>query len=101
MYGNCMVPQRYQANLQLGAWVHTERRQCKLMAEERNSSMTKEKADALDGIGFFWAVKNSTSLTSDKIIAGGSDDVKGDKDSSGKDLPDGGDSFKGQGAKAA
>lgn len=70
-YGNCMVPQRYQANPQLGTWVHTQRRQYKLMAEGKKSSMTREKADALDTIGFFWAAKNSTSSSSDKIISSG------------------------------
>jgi len=60
-YGNCMVPQRYQANPQLGTWVHTQRRQYKLMSEGKKSSMTKEKADALDSIGFFWAAKNISS----------------------------------------
>mmetsp|Transcript_24709 Transcript_24709/g.42269 ORF Transcript_24709/g.42269 Transcript_24709/m.42269 type:complete len:449 (-) Transcript_24709:164-1510(-) len=60
-YGNCMVPQRYQANSQLGTWVHTQRRQYKLMTEGKKSSMTKEKAEALDSIGFFWAAKTSTS----------------------------------------
>ena len=63
-YGNCMVPQRYQANPQLGTWVHTQRRQYKLMSEGKKSSMTKEKADALDSIGFFWAAKNLTSTSS-------------------------------------
>ena len=57
-YGNCMVPQRYQANPQLGTWVHTQRRQYKLMAEGKKSSMTREKADALEAIGFFWAAKH-------------------------------------------
>lgn len=64
-YGNCMVPQRYQANSQLGTWVHTQRRQYKLMSEGKKSSMTKEKADALDSIGFFWAAKHSISSSSD------------------------------------
>ena len=57
-YGNCMVPQRYQANPQLGTWVHTQRRQYKLMQEGKKCSMTKEKAAALDSVGFFWAAKN-------------------------------------------
>jgi hypothetical protein len=59
-FGNCMVPQRYQANPQLGTWVHTQRRQYKLMIEGKKSSMTREKAQALDSIGFFWAAKPSS-----------------------------------------
>jgi len=82
-YGNCMVPQRYQANSQLGTWVHTQRRQYKLMNESKKSSMTKEKADALDSIGFFWAAKNSISssgrsppLDDDNLSEGSSDHAK-------------------------
>mmetsp|Transcript_924 Transcript_924/g.1504 ORF Transcript_924/g.1504 Transcript_924/m.1504 type:complete len:347 (-) Transcript_924:90-1130(-) len=63
-FGNCMVPQRYQANPQLGTWVHTQRRQYKLMVEGKKSSMTREKAQALDSIGFFWAAKPSSSSRS-------------------------------------
>lgn len=67
-FGNCMVPQRYQANPQLGTWVHTQRRQYKLMIEGKKSSMTREKAQALDSIGFFWAAKPSTSRSSTRNI---------------------------------
>ena len=59
-----MVPQRYQANPQLGTWVHTQRRQYKLMTEGKKSSMTKEKAEALDSMGFFWAAKHPHSYSS-------------------------------------
>ena len=55
--GNCMVPQRYQVNLPLGTWVHTQRRQYKLMNEGKKSSMTKDKVDALHSIGFNWDAK--------------------------------------------
>jgi len=95
-FGNCMVPQRYQgknihcltlflllsflystqpntfsiliftANPQLGTWVHTQRRQYKLMieGEGKKSSMTREKAQTLDSIGFSWAAKPSSSSRS-------------------------------------
>lgn len=66
--GNCMVPQRYQANLPLGTWVHTQRRQYKLMKEGKKNSMTKEKMDALCSIGFNWDAKfvSSSTATLDK-----------------------------------
>jgi hypothetical protein len=57
-FGNTMVPQRYQANPQLGTWVHTQRRQFKLMKEGKKSSMTQEKVDALNSIEFIWVAKN-------------------------------------------
>jgi len=63
-HSNCLVPQRYRVNPQLGTWVHTQRRQYKLMKEGKKSSMNKEKADALESIGFFWAAANSASSSS-------------------------------------
>jgi len=35
--GNCLVPQRYQANMQLGTWVHTQRRHYKLWLEGKKN----------------------------------------------------------------
>ena len=52
-----MVPQRYQSNPQLGTWVHTQRRQYKLMKEGKKSSMTEEKVKDLDAMGFEWEAK--------------------------------------------
>mmetsp|Transcript_17831 Transcript_17831/g.25268 ORF Transcript_17831/g.25268 Transcript_17831/m.25268 type:complete len:522 (-) Transcript_17831:123-1688(-) len=57
LFGNCMVPQRYQPNPKLGTWVHTQRRQYKLMLEGKKSAMNNEKIAALDSIGFFWMAK--------------------------------------------
>eukprot|EP00578_Thalassiosira_sp_NH16_P027605 CAMPEP_0181101582 /NCGR_PEP_ID=MMETSP1071-20121207/13836_1 /TAXON_ID=35127 /ORGANISM="Thalassiosira sp., Strain NH16" /LENGTH=549 /DNA_ID=CAMNT_0023184453 /DNA_START=82 /DNA_END=1731 /DNA_ORIENTATION=- len=68
-HGNCMVPQRYQANPQLGTWVHTQRRQYKLMMGGKKSSMTKEKANALDSIGFFWAAKHDAVSQQDSTAS--------------------------------
>ena len=77
-YGNCMVPQRYQANPKLGTWVHTQRRQYKLLAEGKKSSMTKDKAKALESIGFFWAAKAS-SLTTSTTTSTANDSLGRDK----------------------
>lgn len=60
-YGNCMVPQRFSANPQLGTWVHTQRRQYKLMSDDKKSSMTEEKVEALNSIGFDWDAKHISS----------------------------------------
>ncbi|KAL7495928.1 hypothetical protein ACHAWT_004235 [Skeletonema menzelii] len=57
LFGNCMVPQRYQPNPKLGTWVHTQRRQYKLMIDGKKSAMNNEKMAALDSIGFFWMAK--------------------------------------------
>ena len=61
-----MVPQRYQANPQLGTWVHTQRRQYKLLSDGKKSSMTQDKISALDALGFIWvARKNDGDAWSD------------------------------------
>ncbi len=39
-------------------WVHTQRRQRKLLREGKSSSMTPEKIAALDSLGFDWYVRN-------------------------------------------
>ncbi|KAL3756810.1 hypothetical protein ACHAWU_000452 [Discostella pseudostelligera] len=71
-YGNCMVPQRYLANPQLGTWVHTQRRQYKLLKGGKKSSMNAEKISRLNSVGFDWDAKAflpatvpSTDLESD------------------------------------
>lgn len=56
-YGDCVVPQRYQSDPQLGTWVHTQRRQYKLMKEGKKSSMTEDKIRDLDAMGFEWEAK--------------------------------------------
>ncbi|KAL7460012.1 hypothetical protein ACHAXS_000481, partial [Conticribra weissflogii] len=38
-FGDCLVPQRYERNPELGTWVRTQRRHYKLMIEGRPSSM--------------------------------------------------------------
>jgi hypothetical protein len=62
-----MVPQRYQANPSLGTWVHTQRRQYKLMKEGKKTSITLEKVRALQSIGFFLS-KQEMIHHRDKVI---------------------------------
>ena len=45
------------ANPKLGTWVHTQRRQYKLMIDGKKSAMNSEKVAALDSIDFFWNAK--------------------------------------------
>uniref|UniRef100_A0A7S3VDT3 Helicase-associated domain-containing protein n=1 Tax=Chaetoceros debilis TaxID=122233 RepID=A0A7S3VDT3_9STRA len=54
LHGNCLVPQRYQENAQLGIWVNTQRRNYKLLMEDKKSCMTKDRLDKLTQIGFSW-----------------------------------------------
>ncbi|KAL7533856.1 hypothetical protein ACHAWF_011232 [Thalassiosira exigua] len=56
-----MVPQRYKANPQLRTWVHTQRRQHKLLVEGKRSSMSDEKRELLDSVGFEWCVTHASA----------------------------------------
>jgi len=53
--GNCLVPQRYGGNPQLGTWVNTQRRHFTLLKAGKKSCMTLVRRGALDKIGFFWS----------------------------------------------
>jgi hypothetical protein len=52
--GHCVVPHTYEANLALARWVKRQRYQHKLLQEGNASSMTEERAAALESIGFVW-----------------------------------------------
>lgn len=53
--GDCLVPQRYPENTQLGIWVNTQRRHYKLLNEGKKSCMTLERLEKLDKVGFSWS----------------------------------------------
>lgn len=57
-YGDCMVPQHYEENPPLGLFVKNQRRQYKLMKMEKKSSMTKERVEKLESIGFVWNTRD-------------------------------------------
>ena len=57
--GNCMVPTHYIENPKLGRWVHTQRHQRRLMLKGKKSSMTQERVEQLDKLGFSWEVRPS------------------------------------------
>ena len=48
-HGNCMVRQNHPT---LGTWVQTQRRYCRLFKEGKKSSITQERFDLLNSIGF-------------------------------------------------
>lgn len=53
-HGDCLVPQRYPPNPQLGTWVNTQRRHYKLMKDGKHSSMTEDRVQLLEDMGFVW-----------------------------------------------
>lgn len=55
-HGNCLVPQQYPENPQLGTWVSNQRKQYRLLREGKSSPMTDERVKKLDEIGFVWSI---------------------------------------------
>ena len=54
-YGDCLVPQKFVHNHQLGSWVNKQRVEYKLMKEGKRSSMTRERVEILHRVGFVWS----------------------------------------------
>lgn len=52
--GHAAVPHTYPANPQLARWVKRQRRQYKLRRDNRQSTMTTERLDLLNAVGFVW-----------------------------------------------
>jgi len=50
--GHCAVPSTYKRNPRLASWVVTQRRQCKLLEDGKQSSMTRKRLEKLVQIGF-------------------------------------------------
>jgi len=64
-HGDCLVPQRYPQNPQLGVWVNKQRAEYKLFKEGKKSSMTQERINALESVGFIWAKRRKGQPTWD------------------------------------
>jgi len=56
LHGNCLVPQQYPENPQLGTWVSNQRKQFRLRMEGKASPMTEERVQKLTKIGFVWSI---------------------------------------------
>jgi hypothetical protein len=61
-YGNCLVPQKYQADLPLGCWV--DRQRCLL---NRNKLLFDRKG-LLDEIGFVWRAPRTNKKWPQKLV---------------------------------
>lgn len=57
-HNHCCVPSHYKENPQLGSWVKCQRRQYKLFWDGKSSSMTTQRMNKLDKIGFVWEVRS-------------------------------------------
>ena len=67
IHGNCLVPSSYQANQQLAIWVKRQRRQYKFYKDGKATSMTADRIERLNTIGFEWDCrKPKTNQTAGK-----------------------------------
>ena len=55
--GDCNVPQTYEPNKPLGKWVRRQRYEFMKMLDGESSTLTKHRIEALEAIGFKWAIR--------------------------------------------
>lgn len=67
-HGDCLVPQKYKPNPKLGYWVNKQRMDKRDFDEGRKTSLTQEKLQKLNKIGFQWAKHKGTSGWDQKYI---------------------------------
>ena len=53
-HGHCRIPHNWKVDIALAQWVKRQRYQLKLKQDGKRSTMTKERQDLLDSIGFEW-----------------------------------------------
>eukprot|EP00559_Dactyliosolen_fragilissimus_P000067 CAMPEP_0184873634 /NCGR_PEP_ID=MMETSP0580-20130426/41954_1 /TAXON_ID=1118495 /ORGANISM="Dactyliosolen fragilissimus" /LENGTH=390 /DNA_ID=CAMNT_0027376563 /DNA_START=422 /DNA_END=1591 /DNA_ORIENTATION=- len=53
-HGDCLVPQKYKPNQELATWVDVQRQQYRLLKMDKPSSMTEDRIQNLNDIGFIW-----------------------------------------------
>ena len=56
-HGHLNVPLKYERNVPLGSFVNNQRSEYQRMRTGKPSSMTKERVDELEGMGFLWNVR--------------------------------------------
>lgn len=62
--GNCLVPNRFPEDTQLGSWVSAQRRQYKIVTSggQESAAMTPERAMKLRELGFEWSTSNPRNV---------------------------------------
>eukprot|EP00934_Nitzschia_sp_Nitz4_P007212 Nitzschia sp. Nitz4//scaffold59_size112058//88809//89669//NITZ4_004124-RA/size112058-processed-gene-0.201-mRNA-1//1//CDS//3329555168//7202//frame0 len=59
-FGHCLVPNNWKENVKLSQWVKRQRHQYKLRSEGKSSSLSPERIEALETLGFVWSVQEDT-----------------------------------------
>ena len=55
--GDCLVPTKYSENKALGRWVSTQRAQFKLLEEGKKNTLTEDRKNRLEELGFVWRLQ--------------------------------------------
>ena len=55
--GHCEVPRKYRHSPKLGNWIMTQRSQYRLIRQGKISSITADRKETLDIIGFRWKLE--------------------------------------------
>ncbi len=63
-HDDCLVPNRYKPDTQLGSWVSTQRRHYKLLKSGKESALSQERLDLLTKLGFVWATRDPRHVSS-------------------------------------
>uniref|UniRef100_A0A7S3PV21 Helicase-associated domain-containing protein n=1 Tax=Chaetoceros debilis TaxID=122233 RepID=A0A7S3PV21_9STRA len=69
-FGSCYVPKRYPDNPKLGNWVNKSRQMYRKYLQGEKSSMTPERIEALNKIGFIWSGFEDLSMAVPVSIGG-------------------------------
>mmetsp|Transcript_18342 Transcript_18342/g.28621 ORF Transcript_18342/g.28621 Transcript_18342/m.28621 type:complete len:182 (+) Transcript_18342:583-1128(+) len=56
-HGDCLVPQRYESNPQLGNWVNEQRTQYRNMQQGKPSRLDLERVQQLEAVDFVWQLR--------------------------------------------
>ena len=65
-FGHCIVPTKFKPNPSLGCWVSTQRVHFKRLKVGRHTSLTQEKIEKLDSIGFIW---DASEVSKDEVVS--------------------------------
>jgi hypothetical protein len=67
-HGDCLVPQKHLPKPSLGIWVNKQRMEKKALDEGLKSSMTDDKEQALEEVGFVWAKRKGQASWDEKYM---------------------------------
>ena len=67
-HGNVDVPLKYEANPSLGTFVNRQRTEHRKLQSGKPSSMTPERVEDLNRLGFTWAIRESHTSWEERFV---------------------------------